>query len=322
MILAYIPQNGTVLKQVVEPGAALPDGALWIDMLEPDDAESALVETALNLELPSRAEMREIEISSRLYMEGQTSFMTGIVLARSATETPDSVPVTFVLTGKTLVTVRYDDPRSFQLFGASVERGAFRAQTSEEMLAGLLDAVVDRVADIIERIQYEMDELSLKVFTTHKARGDVNFDEVLRQVGQAQGLVARCRDSLLTVGRVVNFVSRPGEAKPDKATSRMLKTVARDIASLNDHVSYLSNNINFLLNATLGMINNEQTSIIKIFSVVAVVLLPPTWVASVYGMNFEYMPELSWTFGYPMSFGLMLLSAVCPYLFFKYRRWL
>jgi len=322
MISAYVQQDGNLHKRQIVAGEALPAEAVWIDLLEPDDAESLCVEEALGLELPTREEMKEIEISSRLYMEGPISFMTASVLARSATDRPTSVPVTFVLTGKTLVTVRYGDPTSFRQFCQSIERGTFHARTSEEVLAGLLDAVVDRIADIIERVQYEMDELSSKVFMRHRVRGDVNFDEVLRQVGMGQGLVARARDSLLTVGRVVNFVSRPGETKPDKATSRLLKTVARDISSLNDHVTFLSNNINFLLSATLGMINNEQTTIIKIFSVVAVVLLPPTWVASVYGMNFQFMPELSWEWGYPMSIGLMVLAAVLPYLFFKYRRWL
>ena len=121
---------------------------------------------------------------------------------------------------------------------------------------------------------------------------------------------------------MLSFLSRPSEAKPNKALARSLKTLSRDVLALSDHSSFLANNINFMLSATLGMSNIEQTDVIKIFSVVSVVFLPPTLVASIYGMNFKFMPELNWWIGYPLSIVLMIGAGVLPYLYFKRRGWL
>ncbi len=321
MIEVYRRRNGTIEHEALGSGAALPDDAIWVDIREPEEDEARAVEEALGFKLPNRAVMEEIEVSSRLYQEGSASYMTATVIARSESDRPQSVPITFVLVGKKLVTVRYADPLPFRQFAGQVER-LNHIFTGEDVLAGLLDAIVDRIADILESVQQELDKLSARIFAKDRARGDVDFNDVLRIVGQAQGLTMRTNESLLTIGRVLTFVSRPGETKLDKTTARLFKTVSRDVSSLSDHASYLSNNITFLLDATLGMINIEQTGIIKIFSVAAVVFLPPTLIASIYGMNFKFMPELDWLAGYPLSLVLMVVSSILPYLYFKRRGWL
>jgi magnesium transporter len=161
-----------------------------------------------------------------------------------------------------------------------------------------------------------------QVSRTLFARQKTDFEEVLRTIGLAEGLTSRARESLVSLTRLLSFLSRPSEGKPNKPFSRALKTLSRDVLALSDHSSFLANNITFMLNATLGMVNIEQTDIIKIFSVASVVFLPPTLIASIYGMNYQYMPELNWAFGYPLSIMLMVISGVLPYLYFKRRGWL
>ncbi len=320
MLNAYARPSGAI-ELIPIDAATVPDTVLWIDMLEPSPEEEDLVERLLGIDVPTREEMGEIELSSRLYHEGAAAFMTAMILSRVDSDAPLLLPVTFILAGNCLVTVRYSDPLPFRMFSAQAQRPGTTYLTREDVLAGLLDSIVDRIADILETVQHEMDTLSSRIFAKGRARGDLNFEEVLRDIGKAQGRTSHVRESLVSIGRLLSFVTRPGE-KAEKAATRTLKMLSRDVLSLGDHASYLTNNINFMLDASLGMINIEQTSIIKIFSVAAVVFLPPTLIASIYGMNFEHMPELAWLAGYPWSLGLMVLSAILPYVYFKRRGWL
>ena len=321
MLTAYARRNG-FLEPVALDAAIVPDEVLWIDLFDPSPDEEAMVERALGIDVPTREEMSEIELSSRLYHEGTAAFMTAMILSHGDTETPQLLPITFILAEQCLVTLRYSNPLPFRAFAAQVQRHGAGCVTREDVLAGLLDAVVDRIADILEAVQHDMDSLSLRVFAKGRSRGDLDFESVLRAIGQAQGRTSRVRESLVSIGRLLSFVTRPGESKAEKSANRTLKVVSRDVLSLGDHASYLTNNINFLLDASLGMINIEQTGIIKIFSVASVVFLPPTLIASIYGMNFEHMPELAWLAGYPWSLALMVLSAILPYVYFKRRGWL
>jgi magnesium transporter len=318
MITAYVRNNGTLTPAAVQPGEPLPEGAVWIDLLAPTREEEMLAEGALAIELPTREEMREIEISSRLYQENGALFMTATVMTHVDAETPETEPVTFVLIGQRLATIRYANPLPFRVFATQVQRQAELAVSGETVLAGLLDAIIDRIADVLERVQHDMNQISRSIFSRQK----IDYEEVLRTIGLAEGLTSRSRESLVSIGRVLSFLSRPSEVKPNKALARSLKTLSRDVLALSDHSHFLANNITFLLNAMLGMSNIEQTDIIKIFSVMSVVFLPPTLIASVYGMNFHFIPELSWPWGYPLSLLLMVLSAALPYWYFKRRGWL
>lgn len=322
MIAAYSSKNGTLTPVPIAVDQTLPEDAIWIDVLDPTDDEESRVENMLGLDVPNREEMQEIEISSRLYQEDGALFMTSTLIARSDTDSPVSVPVTFVLAGHRLVTLRYADPLPFRAYAAQVQRQGASCSTGEAVLADLLDAVVDRLADILERVQRDMDQLSLEVFGAGNGGRDMDFEDVLRKIGRAQGLTSRARESLVSIGRLVSFLSRPGEGTLDKSSGRRLNTLSSDLVSLSDHASFLSGSINFQLDATLGLINIEQNAIIKIVSVAAVVFLPPTLIASIYGMNFDFMPELTWRVGYPFAGLLMILSAVLPYWYFKRRGWL
>jgi magnesium transporter len=197
------------------------------------------------------------------------------------------------------------------------------------VLNGLLEAVIERAADILERVTVQVDSLSNEVFkhsadtpaNSSGARNFRDFQEILREVGKTGDVASRARESLMSIGRLLAFL---GQALPkqSKDPKNQVKVMWRDVQSLLDHANFLSGKITFLLDATLGMVNIEQNAIIKIFSVVSVVFLPPTLVASMYGMNFKIMPELEWTFGYPWALLLMVVSAVAPFLYFKRKGWL
>jgi magnesium transporter len=318
MITAYVRTNGTLTPVTVQLNETLPEDAIWIDLLGPSREEEKLAERALGIALPTREEMREIEISSRLYQENGALFMTATLMTQADTVNPETEPVTFILVGHRLLTIRYANPLPFQIFASQVQRQPDSCLSGDSVLAGLLDAIVDRIADVLERVQHDMNQVSRTIF----ARQKTDFEEALRTIGLAEGLTSRARESLVSITRLLAFLSRPSEGKPNKPFSRALKTLARDVLALSDHSSFLANNITFMLNATLGMVNIEQTDIIKIFSVASVVFLPPTLIASIYGMNYQYMPELNWKFGYPLSILLMILAAVLPYLYFKRRGWL
>lgn len=322
MITAYIHVNGALEARPVNRDGELPPAAVWIDLLNPLPEEVEQVERACALDLPTLEEMREIETSSRLYQDNGAFFMTAILIHRADTEIPDSVPVTFILAGHRLITLRHAEPQPFRLFAAQTAKPGTLYHTGEMALVGLLDAIVDRLADILERVQESVTALSREVFAHDKRRPNDGFEIVLKRLGRDQGLVGRARESLVSISRLLNFLGRTGEQPAGTEMERGVKTLVQDTTSLSDHTSYLSNNINFLLEAILGLISIEQNNIIKIFSVAAVMFLPPTLIASVYGMNFEVMPELGWPYAYPVVLVLMVLSAVTPYLYFKRRGWL
>lgn len=318
MIRAY-ELHGDRLK-AVSPSA---DKPIWWDLLNPTRDEEQDLEARLGLGLPTKDEMQEIEISSRLYSEDGGHFMTALI--PSHTDADDAViePITFILVDHRLVTIRYTEPRAFTTFPLRAEKTAIGLTTGETVLLGLLESVVDRLADILERAGRELDAISRTVFGQKgvEARKDANYKSTLEEIGRKGDLTSDIRDSLATLERVLAFLG-PKVTGTSKDVRDQLKALVADVRSLTDHAGFMAQKITFLLDATLGLINIEQNAIIKIFSVAAVVFLPPTLVASLYGMNFEIMPELKWALGYPFAIGLMILSAVLPYLYFKYRGWL
>ena len=299
--------------------------AIWIDLLNPKREEEIKVERALKIGVPTREEQQEIEASSRLYQENGAHFMTATVLYQTDTVEPATTPITFILAGNRLITLRYAEPGAFAIFAARCRKPDPSLTNGTAVLIGLIETIVDRMADFIEHIQGEVDKLSRSIFDMKggTATRQRRFDVLLKEIGREGELTSRARESTHSLGRLLTFLTQAAnERKEDKLLKARIRTAARDVVSLADHVSYLSNKIVFLLDATLGMINIEQNNIIKIFSIAAVVFLPPTLVASAYGMNFEFMPELNWVFGYPFALLLMVVSAVLPYLYFKRKGWL
>lgn len=322
MLTVYELQNGLLKKSDrADPASA---SVTWIDLLDPTQAEREQVGLALQLELPTRADMEEIEMSSRLYSDDASTFMTVSVLANSDTEHPVADVVTFILSRNKLITIRFIEPQSFRTFMTRCERSTVHVSSATTVLMALVDVIVDRMADILEKIGADIESISRGIFhgEPSKPLSSQDFQNVLRQLGRRNDLNGKMRESLLTISRMLGFLGQLLEASPENGVRSHIQTLTRDIQSLQDHSSYLSGKLSYLLDATLGLINIDQNNIIKIMSVAAMVFLPPTLIASVYGMNFKDMPELEWTLGYPVSLALMVVSAIVPYLWFKRRGWL
>lgn len=318
MITAYMSESEGLRLQ--EAGSKAEP--IWIDMFQPDAGELALMSGRLGFDLPTKADQEEIEQSSRLYLEDGVPVMTALLPSRAGTEEMQVAPVTFILRPGQLVTIRHTVPRSFETFPARAGKSSLGCATAEALLVGLLEEIIDRLADLTEQSGREIDAISRRVFGQAKLSTE-DHRAALREIGTGDARVMHLRESLMTLERVLGFLMPVfDKMRSAKELRAMLKTHYRDVRTIAEHASYLQQKTSLLLDATLGMINIEQNAIIKIFSVVAVAFLPPTLVASSYGMNFVNMPELEWTYGYPMAIGLMILSAVVPLWFFRRRGWL
>ncbi len=300
---------------------------VWIDMYDPSPAEEKAVEAALEVDIPTREDMQEIEVSSRLYDEKGALFLTAQVIASPDTVEPVIGPVTFVLAKGRLVTVRYHPPGSFAVFADRAAKQAVGCVNGQTTLLALMETMVERVADILEGEARKLDALTKAIFEAHRPSGKAaTLSVILQRIGRAEDLNGKVTESLSTILRVLGFLSVPTGHAAATAVAGIdkgrLKVLLRDVRALADTAEVQSRKILFQLDATLGVINIRQADIIKIFSVVAFVFLPPTLIASVYGMNFVHMPELQWRWGYPMALGLMLLSAVIPWAIFRAKKWL
>ena len=305
-------------------GAISPD-AVWIDLVDPTPEEDVLVERELGISIPTRAEAREIEASSRLYRENGAHYMTAFVLYNADAPLPGGATVTFILAGKRLVTIRYHEPKAFPVFAAKAAKGEVDCGTAPLVLAGLLETIVDRMADVIERTQDESESIARGIFGARKdsrlyAR---RLDVVLRGLGRQGDITARLEESAFSLERLLTYLTGALKERGDApgALARV-ETAHRDVHSLSQQMRFLMDRTTFLLDATLGSISIEQNKTMKVFSLLAVTLMPPTLVGSIYGMNFKHMPELDWLSGYPMALGLMLISAIVPYLVFRWRGWI
>lgn len=323
MIKYYTIENKKLAEHTGLPDKA--EDLVWVDMLSPSDAEEHEVEALLQIDAPTPEEMQEIEVSSRLYSENGALYITATLIINVDSDAPESKSVTFIIRGKTLITLRYSEPKAFSMYLSRVTRGSNdKYEDGFHVFLGLMKAVIDRLSDTLELVGRELDETSRAVFQSPAKGKEQTHDlqELLKKIGRMGDLNGKARESLLSLSRVFSYLSLSAQEEHKLKHGDVVATFTKDIGSLTDHATYLSNKVNLLLDATLGLINIEQNAIIKIFSVAAVVFLPPTLIASIYGMNFEHMPELEWLLGYPFAVGLMILSAILPYLYFKKKKWL
>src|SRR3954469_4675413 len=302
----------------------LPSEIVWVDLLKPTPGEVAAVEDGSGLTLPSQEELSEIESSSRLRTDGDVLFLSAPLVSRAQMQDPETTPVGFVLAPELLVTVRYEPLSSFDTY-----QGTARGSAAE-VFVGLIEAIVDRIADILEHIAADLDLVSHRLFRSRsvgggdrrtRAQENATLRSILRRLGASGDLSSKIRGSLLALARIVPYVATMRGSELPAAVKTRLDTLRQDLASLNDYEAHLMNKLQLLMDATLGLINVEQNDIIKVLTVVSVVGVPPTLVASMYGMNFKYMPELEWAWGYPYALALIVISALAPLIWFKWRGW-
>ena len=324
MILACLNREILKLQEIDANNHPLLKEALWIDLLSPLKDEEAKIEQWLGLDVPTREEMLEIELSSRLYRDNGTIFMTATMIAQSDSPDPKLDPVTFILTPQQLITIRYIEPQSFKLLISRLQKLDLTHHSAIALFIELIDTAIARLADTLELVARRLNDCSATIFKPQENNVAIKLDyqQFMQKLGVNGDLNTKARESLITFSRLITFFMQTTAKKIDVEEQLRLETLSKDIISLSDHASFLSTKINFLLDATLGLVNIEQNNIIKIFSVAAVIFLPPTLIASIYGMNFKFMPELSWKGGYFIAIGLMLFSAWLPFKYFKRRKWL
>ncbi|RCS23311.1 magnesium transporter CorA [Phyllobacterium salinisoli] len=330
MIRIYCLQNDHLIPVEVLPGAALPENALWIDLFKPTAEEDNLVEKWVGADIPTDADMAEIEESSRFYMENGVQYLTAPILYTVDKDHRMNAPVSFVLVGKRLVTVRYTEPKSIDLYAERAMKpgnGLIDAKCSGlSILLGIIEAATDRLADILEAVSEKIETASQTIFRlrgNQRPMTNKDFRVLLTQIGRQGAFLSKVRESLAGISRLLVYVTANVRASgAGKEKSTWVKSLERDAQSLENYVDFLSNKITFLLDTVVGLISVEQNAIIKIFSVAAVGFMPPTLIASIYGMNFRFMPELNEAWGYPMALIVMVVSAVLPLFFFRAKGWL
>lgn len=305
------------------PDAPLAE-AIWIDLYRPQPEQEARVRAELGVEVPTLADMEEIEISNRLYREDGFDYMTAILPGARPDGVQASGPVTFILAPARLVTVRHHAPRPFETYPTRAERSSTGCHTQHRLFLGLMEEIVARQADLLEASGRALDSIAAQVYAgTRQVIPPDELEEALRSTGREGEVLARVRLGLLTLERMLSVFGLWMEADADaKSLRATIKTMMRDIQALEVHADFLSGRVGLATDTTLGMVNLSQNVTIRIVSVVAALFLPPTLIASIYGMNFAVMPELAWGWGYPLALALMVASAGGTWAYFKWRGWL
>ncbi|PSC02784.1 magnesium transporter [Alsobacter soli] len=324
MLTIYRDEAGTV-RASEEPG--LPGEVIWLDLLNPTEEERAFVERRAKVRVPSREALSEIEATSRLILDGDVLYLSTPVVGKGGDGLgPALTPAGFVLSPRLLVTIRYAELDAFNAVVETVKRDRTLA-SGVGVFVALLEGIVDRGADVLEKLGSDLDKLSRQAFRgdpsnpRHAVRSTRRLRVALSRVGGIGDRVSMARDVLLGVGRIAAFAQEVGQSWVTPEIRARLVAVSRDIASLNDYEAHLANKAQFLLDAVLGYITIEQNEVFKVLTIASVVGIPPTVMVGVWGMNFKHMPELDWTWAYPVALAVIVLSAVVPLVWFKRRGW-
>ena len=328
MLTAYALEKAGPVPVAVGTEPTLPDDAVWVDLLSPSREEDAAAERALGISLPTFEEAKEIEFSSRFYEENGAILMTASLLSGVEEGSPALSPITFALRGNRIATIRYHDPRSFRQFIVRTAKAEGSCSDAAGVLLGLLEAIIDRLADTVEKTGAEVDRLNHTIFMhgrerpRNERRSERQLERVIEEIGVQGDFVAKARESLASLQRLLQYADSASKALEIGKHKGRLKLMARDARSLTDQLDFLSGKVIFLLDGALGLVTVQQNEVIRILTVAAMFFFPPTLIGTIYGMNFQFMPELHWAIGYPLVIVAMVLSALLPYLYFKSRGWL
>ncbi|HEY0265895.1 MAG TPA: magnesium transporter CorA family protein [Rhizomicrobium sp.] len=300
---------------------------VWVDLYNPTNEEIGRACTAYQLDIPPRSELEEIEFSSRLQYEDDVFIISVPVTPHNRNGGEDvTTPLGFVLTKDLLVTVRFAQLHTFEAITKRVER---RPRSAPDIFMVIIEAMIDYSADRLEELRAQALRISQRIF--HKemqerqqynvARMNKMLRDTLVEIGDMGERLSHSRDTLLVLQRAMPFVAEHGDDWMDAAIKARLKTASADIQSLTDYEVHLTDKLQFLLDADLGFINVEQNDLFKVLTIASVVGIPPVMMAGIWGMNFKFMPELSWQYGYPFAWAVIILSGVLPLAWFKWRNW-
>ncbi|EOZ4990890.1 magnesium/cobalt transporter CorA [Morganella morganii] len=316
MLSAFRVDNKRLQRLDLEEGDALTD-ALWVDISEPEEHERQLIQTQFNQELATSPELDDIEASARFFEDDDGLHVHSFFYYEDADDHAGNSTVAFTLRDGRLYTLRERELPAFRLYRMRARKQTMQDGNGYEILLDLFETKIEQLADEIENIYSNLEILSRAIM---KGKQDDEFDKALSALAEQEDIGWKVRLCLMDTQRALNFLVRRTRLPANQL--EQAREILRDIESLLPHNESLFQKVNFLMQAAMGFINIEQSRIIKIFSVVSVVFLPPTLVASSYGMNFKFMPELDWSLGYPAAIGVMVAAALAPYLYFKRKNWL
>ena len=320
MINVFVLQNGRLSQIPIESREDLVNVTpVWVDLTDPSDEERDWVSSIFGVMLPDEDEVKDIEASARYYEadNGDLHLRSDFLLEEDEGESR-VVTVAFILARNMLFSLHNDDLPVFRLVRMRARSRPGSIGDFKDVLLDLYSTDVEYSADALEGIYQNLEEVSRSVL--QKDISDQDAAASLNAMAREEDLNGRIRRNMMDTRRAVSFMMRGRLLSPDQFDDA--RQILRDIESLDGHTAFLFDKINFLMDATVGFININQNKIIKIFSVASVAFLPPTLIASIYGMNFRILPELDWSFGYPFAILLMIASAVTPFLYFRRRGWL
>ena len=300
--------------------------AVWIDLLDPTDAERARAEQATKLRLPTKAALKEIESSSRVFIENGAFYLSTPVLESTDCMNGEVTTIGFVLSSEQLVTLRFGRVAAFDVLGASYAGVA--TPSARDAFLKILETIVDHTADALEHASADLESISHDAFHANRprrrklAKASDELRATLRRLGRMGDGISHIGDTLLGLDRITAFVHEHARETHSASDARRSNAIRGDLASLNDYQDHLSNKVQFLLDATLGFISIDQNDIVKTLTVVSVAGVPPVLIAGIYGMNFRNIPEFSWWLGYPYALALIAVSALLPVAWLKWRGWM
>ncbi|GAB2892400.1 hypothetical protein GCM10027046_21580 [Uliginosibacterium flavum] len=320
MLNAFELHNGRLRQINIETRAALAAAKpIWVDLIAPDKEELEWVKQVFGLTLPDPEDLTDLEESARFYIEDESDqiHLHSAFLLDKADESRN-VGVAFVLHHGILFSIRNEELPVFRLqrLRARIQPGY--VSDGKDVLLDLYAADVEYSADTLEDVYASLEAVGKRVLSTEIT--DAEAARILAAIAAEEDLNGRIRRNVMDTRRALSFLIRGKFLSKDQQEDA--RQILRDIESLDGHTAFLFDKINFLMDATVGFININQNKIIKLFSVASVAMLPPTLIASVYGMNFKFMPELEWAHGYPFSLGLMLISILIPFWYFNKKGWL
>jgi magnesium transporter len=320
MINVFVLQNGRLSQVNIDTRADLERATpIWVDLTDPNDEERDWVKSIYGVTLPDEDEVKDIEASARYYEadNGDLHLRSDFLLEEDEGESR-VVTVAFILAKNMLFSMHSDDLPVFRLVRMRARSRPGSIGDFKDVLLDLYATDVEYSADALEGIYQNLEEVSHSVLK--KEFSDADAAESLSAMAREEDLNGRVRRNMMDTRRAVSFMMRGRLLNSDQFDDA--RQILRDIESLDGHTAFLFEKINFLMDATVGFININQIKIIKIFSVASVAFLPPTLIASIYGMNFRILPELNWSFGYPFAIVLMFASAITPFWYFRKRGWL
>ncbi len=316
----YISPSGSLTKSAAN-GATL----AWIDILNPSPEQRDEIEEAMQITLPQRSELLQIEFSNRFYIEDGCIFMS-VNLITQVLPIPESHMVTLIVTPKAIITLRYSNPNPIQSLIDEIDQKRFEINNYLFVIIMLLETFVGTVADVFELVDERSDQIVSLLVKSINNKITKNHSEVLnkilREINSLEILLSKGYQSLSSINLLVGFYEQNDDEHQENYVIKNIDIVKKDVHSLLKHGEYLSQKLEFHLQSTLGLINIEQTQIVKMFTVLAMIFLPPTLIASIYGMNFKFMPELNSVYGYPLALALMVASTFIPYRYFKKKGWI